>query len=74
MTRSARSIGAAGGAISLALFDVLVSKNILTAEDAMHILKTAQMELIACASPTSNVDDARHGALIIDNICSNFTK
>jgi hypothetical protein len=73
MIRSSGSIAAAGGAICLALIDVLVSKGILTADDVRQISTAAQRDLTAVAG-ASGVDDAVNGARIVSTVFAKHSK
>ncbi len=67
-----RPLGTAmvGGAIAMALLDLLVRKNLLTVDDVQGALKTAQSSLIS--SPT--VHGALDGARIIGEIKDLFAR
>jgi hypothetical protein len=67
-----RPLGTAmvGGAIAIAILDLLVKKNVLTLDDVQRALTAAQGSLIN--SPT--VPGAIGGAIIIGEIAELFTR
>lgn len=56
-----RPLGTAmvGGAIAMAILDILVRKNILTVDDAQRVLKTAQSSLVNAPAVHGSSDGAR---------------
>jgi hypothetical protein len=66
-----RPLGTAmvGGAIAMAILDLLVRKNMLTLDDVQGALKTAQASLIASPAVAGSLDGAR----IIGEIAEQIT-
>jgi hypothetical protein len=58
---TSRPLGTAmvGGAIAMAILDLLVRKNILTVEEAQGALKTAQSSLVNSPTVHGSLDGAR---------------
>jgi hypothetical protein len=58
---TSRPLGTAmvGGALAMAILDLLVRKNVLTIDEAQGALKTAQSSLINSASVHGSLDGAR---------------
>ena len=58
---TSRPLGTAliGGAIAMATLDILVRKNILTADDVQAVLKTAQSSLVSSPRVYGSLDGAR---------------
>ena len=58
---TSRPLGTAmvGGAIAMAIFDILVRKNVLTVDDAQGVLKTAQSSLVNAPTVHGSLDGAR---------------
>jgi len=56
-----RPLGTAmvGGAIAMAILDLLVKKNVLTIDDVQGALKTAQLSLINSPTVAGSIDGAR---------------
>jgi len=56
-----RPLGTAmvGGAIAMATLDILVQKNLLTADDVQAVLKTAQSSLVNAPGVHGSLDGAR---------------
>jgi hypothetical protein len=67
-----RPLGAAmvGGAIAIAILDLLVKKNVLTVDDVQGALRTAQGSLINSPAVTGSID----GAIIIGEITEELTR
>ena len=67
---SNRPLGTAmvGGAIAIAILDLLVKKNVLTIDDVRRALKTAQGCLINSPTVTGSIEGAR----IIEEIREQF--
>ena len=67
-----RSFGTAmvGGAIAMAILDLLVKKNVLTIDDVQGALKTAQGSLINSPAVSGSIDGAR----IIGEITEQITR
>ena len=67
-----RPLGTAmvGGAIAIAILDLLVKKNVLTIDDVRRALKTAQGSLIDSPAVTGSID----GAIIIGEITEELTR
>ena len=59
-----------GGAIAIAILDLLVKKNVLTIDDVRRALKTAQGSLIDSPAVTGSID----GAIIIGEITEELTR
>lgn len=51
--------GLVGGALAMAILDLLVKKKILTLDDAQRVLLTAQNALIRSAPVAGSIDGAR---------------
>jgi hypothetical protein len=66
-----RPLGTAmvGGAIAMAILDLLVRKNVLTIDDVQGALKTAQGSLINSPAVSGSIDGAR----IIGEIAEQIT-
>ena len=58
---TSRPLGTAmvGGAIAMAILDILVRKNVLTVDDAQGVLKTAQSALVNAPTVHGSLDGAR---------------
>ena len=58
---TSRPLGTAmvGGAIAMATLDILVQKNVLTADDVQAVLKTAQSALVNSPRVYGSLDGAR---------------
>jgi hypothetical protein len=58
---TSRPLGTAmvGGAIAMATLDILVQKNVLTADDVQAVLKTAQSSLVNSPRVYGSLDGAR---------------
>jgi hypothetical protein len=58
---TSRPLGTAmvGGAIAMAILDILVRKNVLTVDDAQGVLKTAQSSLVNAPTVHGSLDGAR---------------
>jgi hypothetical protein len=58
---TSRPLGTAmvGGALAMAILDILVRKNVLTVDDAQGVLKTAQSSLIDSPAVHGSLDGAR---------------
>ena len=58
---TSRPLGTAlvGGALAMAILDVLVRKNVLTVDEAQGALKTAQSSLTSSPSVHGSLDGAR---------------
>ena len=56
-----RPLGTAmvGGAIAMAMLEVLVRKNVLTIDDVQGVLKTAQSSLVNAPTVQGSLDGAR---------------
>ena len=63
-------IAMVGGAIAIAIMDLLVKKRILTVDDARAALRTAQSSLTSAPAVTGTSDGAR----IIGEIAEQFTR
>ena len=64
MSRASSSIGPSGtamvgGAIAIAILDLLVRKNVLTIDDVRSALKTAQGSLVNSPTVNGSIDGAR---------------
>jgi hypothetical protein len=59
-----------GGAIAMAILDLLVKKNVLTVDDVQGALKTAQGSLINAPAVSGSIDGAR----IIGEITEQITR
>jgi hypothetical protein len=59
-----------GGAIAMAILDLLVKKNVLTIDDVQGALKTAEGSLINSPAVAGSIDGAR----IIGEIAEQFTR
>jgi len=58
---TSRPLGTAmvGGAIAMAILDILVRKNVLTVDDVQAVLKTAQSSLVNSPRVNGSLDGAR---------------
>jgi hypothetical protein len=65
---TSRPLGTAmvGGAIAMAILDVLVRKNVLTVDDVQAVLKAAQSSLVNSPRVNGSLDGARIIAEIKD--------
>jgi hypothetical protein len=71
MLNLSRPLGTAlvGGAIAMAILDLLVRKNVLTLDDVQGALKTAQRSLTSSPAVAGSIDGAR----IIGEIAEQIT-
>ncbi len=72
MANKANATGIAGGAIALALIDVLVSRGDLSRDDAKSILSAALSRVSAYAS-VERIDDAHDAIAILRTVSARFT-
>ena len=58
---TSRPLGTAmvGGALAMAILDILVRKNVLTVDDVQAVLKTAQSSLVNSPRVNGSLDGAR---------------
>ena len=69
---NANATAIAGGAVSLALIQVLIRKDILTRDDARSILNAAQSRVAAYAS-SSGIDDAHNALTVLRSLAGEFS-
>jgi hypothetical protein len=72
--RSANAVAIAGAAISAALFDALVEKNILTTSEALSILEAAQNKITPYLGAPLRTDDPVEAARIIGEMYGRLAK
>jgi hypothetical protein len=71
MSNKANALAIAGGAIAVTLIDTLVSRNILSAEDARSIVSAALSRVSAHAS-VERMDDAHDAVLVLRTVSARF--